>query len=999
MNPFALLTFVGLLGICSAVDRSKFRKCSDTGFCKRYRGKPVDASILYKIETSSIRTQEKDGKLLATLNGGPAGSPPLNIEVAVNIAGSLRVRISENTVRWQPQDILLNEALKPAPLTILPPTDQRIPPSVRTRDANTYVCISVGEAVVLVLQTAPAPLLIELYVDGIPLVTANSRSLMHFETKRIKSSTSTLSLSGGDATDRHKGKDVVDYGEDGLAIYADGTREEKTDGAAVVEVVDEGGEWEESFNGHADKKPSGPMSVGIDFTFPYAAQIYGIPEHASSLALRTTTTSDGSDGGAAYSDPYRMYNLDVFEYELDEPMALYGNIPLMLAHGKYQGKARTTGVFWFNPSETFVDVSKSPTTGSPESHWISESGVVDFFLLPGPTPANVYKQYTTLTGTQQLPPMFSLGYHQCRWNYRDERDVATVEGMFEKLDYPVDVIWLDIEHTDGKRYFTWDKNVFPNPIQMQKNVSAHGRKMVTIVDPHIKRDDNYAIHKEATAKGLYIKTADNKQDFDGWCWPGSSSYLDFTNSKVREWWASRFSLQNYIGSTMDLFTWNDMNEPSVFNGPEVSMPKDTLSLEGVEHREWHNLYGMYMQRATSEGLTMRDPKKALRPFVLSRAFWAGSQRFGAIWTGDNMATWSHLKAAAPMLLSINLAGLSFCGADVGGFFGEPDAELFTRWYQAGAFTPFFRGHAHHDTKRREPWVYGEPYTTINRATAMIRYSLLPYWYTVFYEAYSTGMPVMRALFSEFPEEEAVWTVDDQWMVGDALMVKPVTDAGRVSVDLFLPGSDGWYDFYSLQSVSTPATAAGRTITVPAPLDKIPVYIRGGRIIPRKMRLRRSAPLMFYDPYTLVIAPDCVSGKASGQLYMDDEHTLEHETNKAFSLRTFLFEDNSLKCISTSPVVASSSSSLSAAGSSGSGNEYKSKNTVERVVISGQKSAPSKVILRTKDTTTTSTITSGSSGNEWITTELVFNYDKVNGVVTVKKPDVLVSEDWELTLEA
>ncbi len=238
---------------------------------------------------------------------------------------------------------------------------------------------------------------------------------------------------------------------------------------------------------------------------------------------------------------------------------------------------------------------------------------------------------------------------------------------------------------------------------MQKNITRVGRKMVTIIDPHIKRDDNFHIHKEATAKGLYIKDKTGK-DFDGWCWPGSSSYLDFTNPKVRQWWAEQFTFDKYVGSTLELFTWNDMNEPSVFNGPEVSMQKDARNLDGIEHREWHNLYGIYMQMATAQGQLYRcsteEFSKKLRPFVLTRAFWAGSQRFGAMWTGDNTADWGHLKIAAPMLLSINLGGLSFAGADVGGFFGEPSAELFTRWYQAGAFTPFFRGHAHHDTKRR-----------------------------------------------------------------------------------------------------------------------------------------------------------------------------------------------------------------------------------------------------------------------------------------------------------
>ena len=238
-------------------------------------------------------------------------------------------------------------------------------------------------------------------------------------------------------------------------------------------------------------------------------------KHTSPLSLPTTTI--GSAGVAPkYQEPYRLYNLDVFEYELDNTMALYGHIPFMSAHGLVGGVGQSAGVFWFNPSETFIDISDSNQIAGAQArntfkdtHWISESGHVDFFLFPGPSPKEVFSQFTGIVGRQQLPPLFALGYHQCRWNYRDEKDVAAVEGMFEQLDYPMDVIWLDIEHTDGKRYFTWDKHVFPNPLEMQKNVSAHGRKMVTIVDPHIKRDDGWSIHKEATEKGLYIKNKDD----------------------------------------------------------------------------------------------------------------------------------------------------------------------------------------------------------------------------------------------------------------------------------------------------------------------------------------------------------------------------------------------------------------------------------------------------------------------------------------------------------
>lgn len=706
-----------------------------------------------------------------------------------------------------------------------------------------------------------------------------------------------------------------------MAIYADGTREEKGD-LDTSEIT--GGEEAaratgESFQGHFDSMPRGPRSVGVDFHFPCADDVYGLPEHSTPLSLPTT----GPQG--RYGDPYRLYTLDVFEYELQEPMALYGTIPVLWAHGHRcsADAGHTAGVFWFNPSESFIDVADA---AGKAAHWLSESGEVDFFLMPGPVPKQVSQQFAALVGTQQLPPIFSLGYHQCRWNYRDERDVAEVNAQFEALDFPYDVVWLDIEHTDGKRYFTWDKKVFPTPHEMVANLSAVGRKLVTIVDPHIKRDAHYHVHSEATAKGLYVRTKDNSADFDGWCWPGSSSYLDFTAPHVRAWWATQFRLEKYAGSSLDVFTWNDMNEPSVFNGPEVSMPKDALSLAGVEHREWHNLYGIYMQMATQQGLVDRAvplaaPANALfasssaaaqlqdvpnaqkpRPFVLTRSFWAGSQRYGAMWTGDNMARWDHLQVAAPMLLSINLAGLSFAGADVGGFMGDPSAELFTRWFQAGAFTPFFRGHAHHDTKRREPWVFGEPHTTLHRQAALLRYSLLPLWYAAFFEAYALGLPAMRAMFYEFPQLAAARGVDDQWLVGDALLVKPIVQERQTSATVYLPAETPaaaaslWYDFHTLAPVATTAAQQFQLALPQVTLATIPAFVRAGRVLPRKLRVRRSASLMRRDPYTLFVAPDRLeaadaapAATARGLLYLDDEESFAYLDGQ-FSVRLLSYAD-------------------------------------------------------------------------------------------------------------
>jgi len=799
-----------------------------------------------------------------------------------------------------------------------------------------------------------APFRVSLYVDGQEQVVANSRGLMHFEQRGGSADRQRQGADGAGADfDRHGGKEVVDYGEDGLAIYADGTKEERR-------VLDDrstqghDGDGPETFQGHTDHKRNGPTSVGLDLAFPGFTQLYGLPEHAGPLALRTTRGA-----GAQYSDPYRLYNLDVFEYELDNPMALYGAVPLLMGHkvGGVGGHS-TAGAFWFNPSETFVDIERTPE--AMRARLISESGVVDLLLLPGPSPAAAYRQYAQATGFPQLPPLFALAYHQCRWNYKDEKDVLQVDAKFEELDFPYDVIWLDIEHTDDKRYFTWNSHLFPDPARMINAVAAHGRRMVTIVDPHVKRDANYRIHKIATDKGYYVKDRDG-EDFDGWCWPGASSYLDFTSEEVRSWWADQFALDTYQGSTLDLFTWNDMNEPSVFNGPEVSMSKECQSLAGVEHREWHNLYGLYFHRATAEGLRRRSPGGNLRPFVLSRSFFAGTQTAGAIWTGDNAAEWSHLAVAAPMLLQLSVGGVPFVGADVGGFFGNPEPELLIRWYQAGAFQPFFRAHAHIETKRREPWVFGEPTTSILRHAVMRRYQFLPLWYTLFFEGTFSGLPPMRPLWMEFPEDTEVLAMDDQWMVGAALLVKPVVEAGKTSVDVYLP-KGVWYNELDAQK----HTSSGAVKRFAAPLESLPVFLRGGAIVPKKMRLRRSSRLMAPDPYTLVVAPD-EKGRADGTLFMDDEESFDY-TNGAMRYMTMKFDGISL----TSTVSDIKSSDT----------RFKPQNRIERVVILGQTAAPSRVTLLDQQEKET---------------ELTFDYDINKQALTVRKPGCLAATSWAIVI--
>ena len=745
----------------------------------------------------------------------------------------------------------------------------------------------------------------------------------------------------------------------------------------------EGETFEETFNGHKDTRKNGPMAVAFDVTFPTASDVYGIPERATTLSLKPTrayesqskgwfglgggggnaaASGDSENGGArnetTIGEPYRLYNLDVFEYVEESAFGLYGSIPMMTAHGSSGGEPRTSGIYFHNPSEMYVDVNTDGANGV-HTRWMAESGAMDVFILPGNSPAAVLRQYSSLTGTTSMPPMFSLGYHQCRWNYRDENDVKEVDQGFDEHDIPYDVLWLDIEHTDGKRYMTWDQSVFPTPERMINDVASRGRKMVTIVDPHVKIDDRYPVYKEAKDKGFYVKKNDGATDFDGWCWPGSSTYLDVTNPHVREWWANKFSLASYKGSTKDLYIWNDMNEPSVFNGPEITMQKDLIHHGAVEHREVHNAFGMYYHMATAEGIKRRNDNK--RPFVLSRAFFAGTQRVGPIWTGDNTADWNHLAVSLPMVLTLGVSGLTFSGADVGGFFGNPDAQLMTRWYQVGTYYPFFRGHAHLETKRREPWLFGEESTAIIRTAIRERYALLPYMYTLFEESHRTGAPVLRPLWYEFPADAYAFKLQDSFMLGSSILVQPVLTQDAKSVSVYLP-KGVWYS----QRTGTRVFGA-KTIVEPVTLADVPVYVRGGSIFVRKDRARRSTAAMKGDPVTIIIALD-ENGEAHGTYYADDGESYEYASkNSAYMRRSMSFKNGALTIRAASD----------AEGGAGNAKAFVDDSPIERVTIYGSVKSNTATCKATGDT-----------------------FEVISKGVTlshIKRPNVRMSQDVTLTI--
>ncbi|XP_069116390.1 neutral alpha-glucosidase AB-like isoform X2 [Argopecten irradians] len=920
-----------------AVSRDNFKSCDQSGFCKRHRAVPSGESpYVILMDSLKIQSTNVQVQLLNTKN---------NVRLLLELYG-----LQENTARLK-----INELNPIKPRFEIPIGDVLVgepkQQGVKLIDKNDQSVTFGLENNKIVLTSSPFR--VDFFTEGDHVVGVNAQGLLKFEHLRTKPEPKPAETNNDEKPEDEENKDDDDEDE-----------EEAKEEKVVAETQDGQDEepdmWGESFKGFADSKPNGPASVGMDIGFPGFEHVYGIPEHAETLALKSTKDTD----------PYRLFNLDVFEYELYNPMALYGSVPMMIAHNE----KRTVGIYWNNAAETWIDIRSnvadktflskvadlvkgSSDIPQTDTHWFSESGIIDLFIMMGPSPKQVFRQYAILTGTTPLPPLFAISYQQCRWNYNDQDDVKNVDANMDKFQIPYDVIWLDIEHTDGKRYFTWDKDKFSHPEDMINNVASRGRKMVTIVDPHLKKDDNFGVYADCKNHDLTVKNKDGGE-YEGWCWPGSSIWPDFLNPAIRKWWASKFAYDQYKGSTPDLYIWNDMNEPSVFNGPEITFHKDVKHFGGWENRDIHNLYGMYVHHATGEGIKFRSNNEQ-RPFVLSRAFFAGSQRSGAVWTGDNMGEWSHLKISNPMILSLNLVGITFSGADVGGFFRNPEPELIARWYQAAAFQPFFRAHAHLDTKRREPYLLDERLMKVSRDAIRTRYTFLPYWYTLYYFGERDGGPLMMPLWVEYPEDKSTFQMDDQYLLGSYLLVKPITEAGGTGTTVYFPGqNEVWYDILTLEKFN-----GGASTYVNAALEKIPVFQRGGSIIPRKMRSRRSSGLMHNDPFTFIVCLD-QKGQAAGDIYVDEYDSFRYQSGK-FILKKLTFKNNVFESSTADP-----------------NGTLETKEWIERIVIVGYSQKPKAATLK-------------SGKNTIMSLDTV--YDSKTKTVTVRKPAINIAEDFTIQL--
>ncbi len=486
-------------------------------------------------------------------------------------------------------------------------------------------------------------------------------------------------------------------------------------------------------------------------------------------------------------------------------------------------------------------------------------GELRYYVIAGTTPT-LLERYTELTGRHDLPPLWMLGYQQSRWSYYPEDRVRKLAQDFAEHDVPCDVIHLDIHYMDGYRCFTWDQTRFPDPAQLAADLRAQGIKLITIIDPGIKKDPAYAVYQSGVANKHFCTTPDGKV-YHAPVWPGLSAFPDFTAPQTRAWWGAQYKplLEAGIAGF-----WNDMNEPAAFATPVPGTLPDSVThnLEGLgcDKRETNNLYGMLMARAGREGLLAQQPDR--RPVLITRAGWAGVQRYATSWTGDNESTWASLKLTLPMVMGLGLSGLGFTGPDVGGFKGTADGELFTRWIQMAAFMPFFRAHTMAGTPDQEPWSYGEPYLSIVRRFIQLRYELLPYLYTAVWQMATRGWPVVRPLWWN-TADDALFDVDDAFLCGDALLVAPICEPGATSRAVPLPGGN-WYDFWSntLHSVE-----AVQSVDAFAALETLPLFIRAGSVLP----MGEHGPSTERRPQKflrLSVYPLAASGEAVSELYED-----------------------------------------------------------------------------------------------------------------------------------
>lgn len=558
---------------------------------------------------------------------------------------------------------------------------------------------------------------------------------------------------------------------------------------------------------------------------------------------------------------FTFWNTDSFGYTpATDP--IYKSVPFVLG---LDDRGRSFGLFMDNSFRGFTDFGKTERNAFVMG---AEGGPVDYYVMVGPGPKDVVSAYTYLTGKPPLTPLWALGFQQSHWSYMTQREAQGIADRLRLDRIPADVLWLDIDYQDRNRPFTVNQTAFPDLAGLVKRLDEQKMRLVVITDLHIADAPNqgYKAFDSGTAADIFLKKPDGGL-FIGPVWPGPAVFPDFSRTKAREWWGAQY--RDFVRIGVSGF-WNDMNEPAIFDTPTKTMPLDTVhrieeagfASRSASHAEIHNVYGMLNARATYEGVLKLAPDK--RPFVMTRASYAGGQRYSATWTGDNSSSWAHLSLSTTQLVSLGLSGFAYAGDDIGGFAGDPpSAELLTRWIQVGAFNPIFRDHYQKDKAAQEPWVNGPVHEAVRRHAIEERYRLMPYIYSLADENSRTGLPLMRPVFLENPEVvgkgDRLGGTDNEFLLGRALLVAPApTGESPAPYHSALPGP-GWYDYWTGLRVES-----ATPIETPT-LARLPVYVRPGSVIPKQPLVQSTAERPRGELELHVYpGPDC-----AGTLYLDD----------------------------------------------------------------------------------------------------------------------------------
>lgn len=563
---------------------------------------------------------------------------------------------------------------------------------------------------------------------------------------------------------------------------------------------------------------------------------------------------------------YVNWNTDDPAPHVDSFKSLYKSIPFFIV----LGDEYCYGIFADNTYKTTFDFGYENTDYYFVEH---EKGELDYYFMPGNDMAEVVGLYTSLTGTTPLYQRWIYGSHQSRWGYYTQDEVLDIADKFRELDIPCDVIHMDIDYMNGYRVFTFDDKKFPDVKGLSEKLADRGVKLISIIDPGVKKDEDYFMYKEGMEMDAFAHDTDGSV-YENAVWPGTSVFPDFTKQSVRSWWGdkTKILLEHGISGI-----WNDMNEPASFNGP---LPDD-VQFEYGAHEKVHNIYGHFMAKATYEGLAKNDGGK--RPFVLTRAAYAGSQKYCGGWTGDNHSIWAHIALSLEQVCNLSVSGLAMCGSDIGGFGSDTTPELLVRFYEAAVFVPFFRNHSAMGTRRQEPWQFDETTIDAVRKTVKLRYRFIPYIYDLAHECEKTGAPIVRSLVYEYPADKHVRNISDEYMLGSFVLVAPVIAPGKEAREVYLPDGD-WYNYYTGEKYS-----GGRYILADAPLDKVPVFIKAGAIIPVADGEIRSTEDITEDKISILTYP----GKGSFVHYQDDNETFAYR-NGAYNAVEYTLDGDKLE---------------------------------------------------------------------------------------------------------